>query len=187
MTHTRHKLALLGALYLSQGLPYGFFTQALPALLRQLGRSLPEIGAASLLALPWALKFLWAPLVDRYWSARLGRRRSWILPLQALTAAFMAANSAFRVRHHAENAAVLRQNTSNITCRTVWVIRIAERNTAIAFQHVERGVVCEEVTVMVRNRYDDFAARLILGRESRAVRADGEAFVAADKVQSGVS
>jgi len=87
---TRHKLGLLGALYLSQGLPYGFFTQALPALLRQLGRSLPEIGAASLLALPWALKFLWAPWVDRWWSPRMGRRRSWILPLQALTAVFMA-------------------------------------------------------------------------------------------------
>lgn len=83
--NTRQKLVLLGSLYVSQGLPYGFFTQALPALLRQLGRSLPEIGLASLLALPWALKFLWAPAVDRVYSTRLGRRRSWILPLQAIT------------------------------------------------------------------------------------------------------
>lgn len=83
----RRKVALLGALYLSQGLPYGFFTQALPVLLRQLGRSLPEIGLAHLLALPWALKFLWAPVVDRWWSPRLGRRRSWILPLQLTTVA----------------------------------------------------------------------------------------------------
>lgn len=85
--NTRQKVVLLGALYLSQGLPYGFFTQALPVLLREMGRSLPEIGLANLLALPWALKFLWAPVVDRWWSARLGRRRSWILPLQALTIA----------------------------------------------------------------------------------------------------
>lgn len=77
-----HKLGLLGALYFSQGLPYGFFTQALPALLRREGASLPAIGASSLLALPWALKFLWAPLVDRWHSPRWGRRRSWILPLQ---------------------------------------------------------------------------------------------------------
>lgn len=77
-----HKLGLLGALYFSQGLPYGFFTQALPALLRKEGVSLPAIGASSLLALPWALKFLWAPLVDRWHSPRWGRRRSWILPLQ---------------------------------------------------------------------------------------------------------
>ncbi|MBK6684191.1 MAG: MFS transporter [Deltaproteobacteria bacterium] len=77
-----HKLGLLGALYFSQGLPYGFFTQALPALLRKEGASLPAIGASSLLALPWALKFLWAPLVDRWYWPRWGRRRSWILPLQ---------------------------------------------------------------------------------------------------------
>jgi len=29
-------------------------------------------------------KFLWAPVVDRWWSPRFGRRRSWIVPLQAL-------------------------------------------------------------------------------------------------------
>ena len=82
---TREKVVLLSALYLSQGLPFGFFTQALPVLLRDMGRSLPEIGLANLLALPWALKFIWAPAVDRWWSPRLGRRRSWILPLQLIT------------------------------------------------------------------------------------------------------
>ena len=80
---TSTKLALLATLYLSQGLPFGFFTQALPALLRQEGVSLGAIGLTSLLAAPWALKFLWAPFVDRYGSSRLGRRKSWILPLQA--------------------------------------------------------------------------------------------------------
>ncbi|WP_437275232.1 MFS transporter [Sorangium sp. So ce375] len=79
------RLGLLTSLYICQGLPFGFFTQALPVLLRKQGISLEGIGLASLLALPWALKFLWAPLVDRFFSPRLGRRRSWILPLQALT------------------------------------------------------------------------------------------------------
>ena len=77
------KLALLSTLYFSQGLPFGFFTQALPVWMRQSGMSLPLIGASSLLALPWALKFLWAPLVDRHAGSPLGRRRGWILPLQA--------------------------------------------------------------------------------------------------------
>ncbi len=84
------RLGLLGALYLSQGLPYGFQTQALPSMLRTLGLSLPEIGATSLLALPWALKFLWAPLVDRWWSPTLGHRRSWILPIQLTTVGALA-------------------------------------------------------------------------------------------------
>ena len=83
------KLGLLTSLYLSQGLPYGFFTQALPVLLREQGLSLPNISLASLLALPWALKFLWAPFMDRYGSARLGRRRGYILPLQVLSAALL--------------------------------------------------------------------------------------------------
>lgn len=76
------KLGLLSSLYLAQGLPYGFFTQALPAMLRQQGVSLEGIGLTSLLALPWGLKFLWAPAVDRLGWPRIGRRRSWILPLQ---------------------------------------------------------------------------------------------------------
>jgi MFS family permease len=73
----RHKILLLTALYVAQGLPYGFFTQALPVLLRDAGLSLKAISATSLLFLPWALKFLWAPFVDHY-----GTRRQWLLPLQ---------------------------------------------------------------------------------------------------------
>lgn len=75
-----YKFALLGSLYLAQGLPYGFFTQALPVLMREAGLSLKAISATSLLFLPWALKFLWAPLVDH-----LGTRRQWIVPLQLAT------------------------------------------------------------------------------------------------------
>ncbi len=79
---TAARVALLSSLYFSQGLPYGFFTQALPVWMRQQGLSLTLIGASSVLALPWALKLLWAPLVDRYGGSPLGRRRGWILPLQ---------------------------------------------------------------------------------------------------------
>lgn len=73
----RDTLLLLGCLYFAQGLPYGFFTQALPVLLREQGLSLKAISGVALLYLPWALKFLWAPAVDRY-----GSRRQWLLPLQ---------------------------------------------------------------------------------------------------------
>ena len=76
------RLGLLSCLYFSQGLPFGFMSQALPALLRSYDVSLEKIGLVSLVALPWALKFLWAPYVDHYGSARFGRRKSWILPMQ---------------------------------------------------------------------------------------------------------
>ena len=72
-----YKVSLLTALYFAQGLPFGFFTQTLPVLLRDAGLSLKAISALSLLAVPWALKFLWAPFVDHR-----GTRRAWLLPLQ---------------------------------------------------------------------------------------------------------
>lgn len=88
---TSGKTTLLFMLYLSQGLPFGFQATALPVLLRERGISLAAIGFAGALALPWFLKPLWAPLVDRYWSKRVGRRRSWIIPLQTLMVMTMLA------------------------------------------------------------------------------------------------
>lgn len=78
-------LWLLLSLYLAQGLPVGFMTQALPALLRHYGVSLAEIGVSGLLMLPWAIKFLWAPVVDQFGSRRLGHYRAWIIFTQSLT------------------------------------------------------------------------------------------------------
>jgi len=71
------KVVLLCSLYVAQGLPYGFFTIALPILLRKAGLSLTAISALSLLYLPWALKFLWAPYLDQ-----LGGRKALLLSLQ---------------------------------------------------------------------------------------------------------
>lgn len=85
------KLGVLWTLYFVQGLPFGFQATALPVYLRASGMSLTGIALATALALPWSLKILWAPLVDRYGSHRWGRRRSWILPLQLALAACCAA------------------------------------------------------------------------------------------------
>ncbi len=79
-----YHIGLLLSLYLAQGLPVGFLTQALPAILRKNNVSLAAIGGFGLLMAPWGLKFLWAPLVDRYYSATWGQSRSWIIPSQIL-------------------------------------------------------------------------------------------------------
>jgi MFS family permease len=72
------KVTLLIALYFAQGLPFGFFTIVVPVMLRQTQQSLTTIGAVgTLLTLPWLLKFLWAPFIDRR-----GTRRGWLLALQ---------------------------------------------------------------------------------------------------------
>ncbi|MDF1763068.1 MAG: MFS transporter, partial [Oleibacter sp.] len=75
-------------LYMVQGLPHGFFGQAMPVLLREQGMSLRDIGLMSLVALPWALKFLWSPWLDRTTLWRGEHRRSWIFAMN-LSAACM--------------------------------------------------------------------------------------------------
>lgn len=85
------RFGLLALLYAVQGLPYGFQASALAVYLRERGVSLTHIGLVGILALPWSLKALWAPLVDRHGSPRFGRRKSWIVPMQALLALAMLA------------------------------------------------------------------------------------------------
>jgi RhtX/FptX family siderophore transporter len=83
MLSPRHRrFATLALLYVSQAVPLGFFIVAIPAILRAEGLSLERVGLLAALAFPWLIKFLWAPLVDRFGSSR-GHYRSWILPLQA--------------------------------------------------------------------------------------------------------
>ena len=69
-------LGLLAMLYFAQGLPSGLLGKALPPLLREHGVSLSAIGFTAMLALPWTLKFLWAPFLDRF-----STRRRWLLAL----------------------------------------------------------------------------------------------------------
>lgn len=81
------KVGALSALYFAQGLPFGFQSNALPLYLTELGLSMRDVGFARALAVPWMLKVLWGPLVDRARS-----RRAWILPMQlGLVAACVAA------------------------------------------------------------------------------------------------
>jgi len=68
----------------SSGLPLYVIIQLVPAWLRSEGIDLATIGLLSLVTLPYTLKFLWAPLLDRYRLPFLGRRRGWTLVSQIL-------------------------------------------------------------------------------------------------------
>jgi MFS family permease len=89
------KISLLVALYLAQGLPFGFFSDTLKILLRQSGLSLTAISAFSLLSLPWLLKFLWAPYVDH-----VGTRRTWLIVLQSMSIAAALLLATQDLEHH---------------------------------------------------------------------------------------
>lgn len=66
----------------ASGLPLYLLLQLVPAWLKDGGISLADIGLFALVGLPYSWKFVWAPLLDRYFIASFGRRRSWLLPVQ---------------------------------------------------------------------------------------------------------
>lgn len=90
-------LVVISGLYLTQGIPLGVAMEALPALLLRGGVPLQKLSLLPLVGLPWIVKFLWGPLVDNHWSRTLGKRRSWILPMQAAVACCLAAAAALGV------------------------------------------------------------------------------------------
>jgi PAT family beta-lactamase induction signal transducer AmpG len=69
----RIRLSWIAALAFASGFPFGLVNEAVPIYLRTHGASLVDIGHLAKLSLPWSLKWLWAPLVDRH-----GSRRQWI-------------------------------------------------------------------------------------------------------------
>ncbi len=66
----------------ASGLPLYIIMQLIPAWLRLEGVSLTAIGFFTAVQYPYVLKFLWAPLVERFPLTGLGRRRSWMLLTQ---------------------------------------------------------------------------------------------------------
>ena len=81
-SNTAYKMFLLASMYFCQAIPMGYVFGSLPVIMRAEGLSLASIGGLFVLHLPWALKFLLASRVDRHYLPSLGRRRSWIFPLQ---------------------------------------------------------------------------------------------------------
>src|SRR5439155_11539179 len=80
------KMASLLILGFSSGLPLYLTGRALQAWMTVAGVNLTAIGFISLVSLPYSIKFLWAPLIDRFSLPFLGRRKGWIVVTQLLLA-----------------------------------------------------------------------------------------------------
>ncbi|TGZ78055.1 MFS general substrate transporter [Ascodesmis nigricans] len=76
---------LLVLLYFLQGVPMGLAMGSVPFLLKS-RLSYGQIGVFTLASYPYSMKLLWSPIVDAIWSPRWGRRKSWIVPVQAVSA-----------------------------------------------------------------------------------------------------
>ena len=80
----RRNFGLLVLLYFLQGVPMGLATGSVPFLLKP-SMSYGALGVFSLASYPYSLKLLWSPIVDACWSPKVGRRKSWIMPIQMLS------------------------------------------------------------------------------------------------------
>jgi PAT family beta-lactamase induction signal transducer AmpG len=89
-------ILLLGA---ASGLPNPLSESILQAWLNDFGISNTKIGLLMYVGLPYLLKPLWAPLLDRYTPPLLGRRRGWILLFQLLLAVAIASLAMFSGAH----------------------------------------------------------------------------------------
>ena len=91
--YTQPKMAALIFLGFASGLPFYLTNTTLQAWMTQANVDLTTIGIFSLVGLPYSLKFLWAPLLDRYIPPFLGRRRGWLVITQVLLLLAIAAMS----------------------------------------------------------------------------------------------
>ncbi|KAH7037377.1 acetyl-CoA transporter 1 [Microdochium trichocladiopsis] len=84
----QRNFSLLVLLYFLQGIPMGLATGSVPFLLKE-HLSFGQIGIFSLASYPYSLKLFWSPIVDAVWSPKIGRRKSWILPIQLISGVSM--------------------------------------------------------------------------------------------------
>jgi MFS transporter, PAT family, beta-lactamase induction signal transducer AmpG len=114
----------------SSGLPFYFLTQLIPAWLRRGGVDLTTIGLLGLAQLPFAWKFLWSPLCDRFAFSFLGRRRTWMLASQFLLLISMAGIGVFSP-----------QNSSNAIIWAAVVIAVFSATQDIAIDAFRREIL----------------------------------------------
>jgi PAT family beta-lactamase induction signal transducer AmpG len=101
------RMAVLFLLGFSSGLPLLLTGQTLQAWLTAEQVSLRGIAAMSLVGLAYTLKFLWAPLLDRFRMPFLGRRRGWVLVFQIGLVGAIAAMGLYDPRRDLPTIAVV--------------------------------------------------------------------------------
>jgi MFS family permease len=106
---------LLVLLYFLQGIPMGLAMGSVPFLLKN-HLSYGEIGTFTLASYPYSLKLLWSPFVDAVWSSKMGRRKTWIVPIQFL--------SGFGMLYLGSHVEEMMANTGKPGGTTVWTFML---------------------------------------------------------------
>ncbi len=153
-------LLLLG---FSSGLPLALTSGTLQAWATVDSVSLQNIGFLTLAGTAYTLKFLWAPLIDRYVPPLLGRRRGWVFVTQWLLAASIAAMGFFPPGEQLQTIALL----------AVWVAFLSATQD-IAFDAYSTDVLRHEERAAG-------AALKVMGYRLAMVVSGGLALIIADE------
>lgn len=143
------RIAAILVLGFASGLPLALTGSTLGLWLVESGVSKTAVGLFTLVALPYTLKFLWAPVIDRlplpFLTARLGRRRSWILLTQGLVM-----------------AAILAMATTTPAHEPWWTALFALLLTFCSASQ-DIGIDAWRVEILERSQYGAGAATVVLG------------------------
>jgi PAT family beta-lactamase induction signal transducer AmpG len=90
-TFSNRRIHIMLPLGFASGLPLALTSGTLQAWLTVAGIDLRTIGILTLVGIPYTLKFLWAPVMDRFVPPWLGRRRGWMVATQLALLAAIAA------------------------------------------------------------------------------------------------
>ncbi len=85
-----YRMIVMVILGFASGLPLPLTSGTLQAWLTTAGVDIKMIGIFSIVGLPYTLKFLWSPFMDRFVPPFLGRRRGWIVLTQVALLAGIA-------------------------------------------------------------------------------------------------
>ncbi len=177
-------LALLG-LGAASGLPLFLVSKTLQAWLTKAGVDLGVIGAFALVSLPYSLKFLWAPLLDRYRLPFLGRRRGWLLVLQGLLLLGILGLSFLSPRGFGEGGTAC--NPGDWLCNFMSKLQLVYRSPfflmslGIAFLSASQDIVADayRTEILKREEMGAGSAMFVLGYRFALVITGGLAFTLA--------
>jgi MFS transporter, PAT family, beta-lactamase induction signal transducer AmpG len=109
--------------YMGQRIGNMLILTVVPTIYFAAGLDLKSIWIFGLTGLPIWLKWGWAPIIDRYYSARIGRRKSWIWPLSVLNMLLLLPLMLIEPGPGSVNTAVL--------VLVVWNISMATQDIAV--------------------------------------------------------
>ena len=92
-----NKYFILITLYFAQSMPTSFFSTAIPVIMRMENYSLESIGYLQLVRLPWIIKFLWAPVLDKT-SRGTVHTKKWIIFSEVFYAAVIVSAGFFNLQ-----------------------------------------------------------------------------------------